>query len=80
IKVNHEHKVCGVEGCTITESHQHNGTTFYGHHKEDGHANHSCGVANCTQTGQHTHNQNNTQQQQQQQTQAQQTQLSLIHI
>lgn len=31
------YSVCSVDGCDLTYNHSHNGTTYAGHHNEDGH-------------------------------------------
>lgn len=32
-----KYAVCGVSDCNLTYNHSHNGTTYAGHHSEDGH-------------------------------------------
>lgn len=31
------YSICSVEDCNLTYNHSHNGTTYAGHHNEDGH-------------------------------------------
>lgn len=41
--VTSTYRLCDVENCDTTGNHKHNGTTYAGHSKNDGHAHHNTG-------------------------------------
>ncbi len=52
----HEHMLCSLPDCTEVSVHVHDGSCYYAHSADDGHAYHVCGVDGCTLAGEHTHN------------------------
>lgn len=47
---------CQEETCQLTYQHCHDGVTYCGHTRGDGHSQHiACDVAGCTTLGTHTH-------------------------
>lgn len=47
---------CTVADCQLTYNHSHDGVTYCGHTRADGHEHHvSCSVSGCTVLGEHTH-------------------------
>ena len=48
--------VCTVADCQQARAHTHDGETYCGHTRNDGHAQHAaCAVSGCTRLGEHTH-------------------------
>ncbi len=48
--------VCGVNDCSLSAEHTHDGVSYRGHSADDGHSYHqNCNVENCTNTENHTH-------------------------
>lgn len=47
---------CQEEACQLTYRHDHDGVTYCGHTRGDGHSHHvACDVSGCTTLGTHTH-------------------------
>lgn len=53
---NYVYPQCQVEDCQLTYRHDHDGETYCGHSRGDGHSHHvDCDVSGCTVLGAHTH-------------------------
>ena len=52
----HTQALCPLPECTEAAVHVHDGTCYFAHSVDDGHAYHVCGIEGCTLAGEHTHN------------------------
>ncbi len=52
----HTQALCPLPECTEAAVHVHDGTCYFAHSVDDGHAYHVCGTEGCTLAGEHTHN------------------------
>lgn len=54
----HTHVLCNTTDCNVAQTHEHNGTLYYGHHDSDGHDHQPafiCSLSGCVQTTEHSH-------------------------